>query len=406
MSKKFKLAYLVSHPIQYQAPLLRQLAQEQDIELKVFFCSDISIRPFKENEFGHEFKWDVPVLDGYPYEFLPSSGFFKPIARDGSTNLSFLRPLNYGLSKRLRAGNFDALWIHGWGYWTNIYAITVAKRLGIKVLMRGESHLHLPKRSGAKRFIKENFLRTFIANLDACLNIGSWNKDFYLHYGADPKKIFDVPYAVDNAFFQQKCSEAALNREALRASLQLQPGRPVILYASKMTERKRAQDLLEAYSGLSVNDAEPHPYLLFIGDGEMRATLEQRAANLGWNSIKFLGFKNQTELPQFYDLCDIFVLPSFHEPWGLVVNEVMNAGRAVVVSDQVGCGPDLVEPGQNGYVFKAGDIADLRIGLKTILSDHTVIEYMGKKSLEIINRWGFAQDIAGIRKSLESVVGS
>lgn len=396
MKRKLNLAYLVSHPIQYQAPLLREVALDPDINLKVFFCSDVSVREYTDVEFGTVFKWDVPLLEGYEYEFLPVLG--------NTTMLSFWQPFNYGLTKKLRDGRFDAIWIHGWGYWSHLQAIAISKMLGIKVLMRGESHLNLPRRSGAKRFVKENFLRKFIANLDGCLSIGTWNKNFYSHYGADPKKIFDVPYAVDNTFFQQKCAEAATKREAFRASLQLQPGRPIILYASKMTPRKRAEDLLEAYTGLSPNGAEPDPYLLFIGDGEMRATLEQRASQLGWDSIKFLGFKNQTELPAFYDLCDVFVLPSFHEPWGLVINEVMNAGRAVIVSDQVGCGADLVRPRENGYIFEAGDIADLRIGLKTVLNTPDQSRMMGANSLKIINKWGFEQDIVGIKKALNSMV--
>ena len=99
----------------------------------------------------------------------------------------------------------------------------------------------------------------------------------------------------------------------------------------------------------------------------------------GWDSIKFLGFKNQTELPAYYDLCDVFVLPSVYEPWGLVVNEVMNAGRAVIVSDQVGCGPDLVRPGENGYIFPAGDIAGLCGALKNILDNQQKCRAMGQK---------------------------
>ena len=123
-----------------------------------------------------------------------------------------------------------------------------------------------------------------------------------------------------------------------------------------------------------------------------------------WNSIKFLGFKNQTELPGYYDLCDVLVLPSVFEPWGLVINEVMNAGRAVVVSDQVGCGPDLVRPGENGLIFPAGDIAGLRQALLDLTGDPRKCRAMGRKSLEIINRWGFEEDVAGLKQALAYVM--
>ena len=72
--RRARLAYFVSHPIQYQAPLLRRIAQEPDIDLKVFFSSDQSVRGYHDTGFGVHVKWDVPLLDGYESEFLPRIG--------------------------------------------------------------------------------------------------------------------------------------------------------------------------------------------------------------------------------------------------------------------------------------------------------------------------------------------
>jgi len=397
MKKKWRLAYLVSHPIQYQAPLLRLISAEPDIDLTVFFCSDLSVREYHDVGFGQALQWDVPLLDGYRHEFLPAFG--------GTDRLSFWRPLTHGLARRLDEGNFDALWIHGWGYWSHLLAVSSARRRGVKILMRGESGLHLTTRGRVRRGLKRILMHYLVTNVDAFLTIGEHNRKYYLHHGAAPERLFPVPYSVDNAFFQEKAASAGPDRERLRTLLGLAPGRPVILYASKMIERKRPGDLLEAYIQLSGDGTrEPDPYLLFIGDGELRPELEARTARLNWNSIKFLGFKNQTELPGYYDLCDVFVLPSVQEPWGLVINEVMNAGRAVIVSDEVGCAPDLVKSGENGYVFKAGDISDLRNALVSVLSNLEMTRDMGRKSLEIINHWGFREDIAGLHGALEAIV--
>ena len=399
MKKKWRLAYLVSHPIQYQAPLLRLISAQPDIDLMVFFCSDLSVRGYHDKEFGQAVQWDVPLLEGYRYEFLPALG--------KTDRLSFWRPLSYGLARRLRQRNFDALWIHGWGYWSHLWAVVNAKRQGIKVLIRGESGLHLIPQSRFKRMLRQNLIRYLVENVSGFLTIGEHNRKYYLHYGASPQQLFPVPYCVDNVFFQDKATAAGATREKLRAALGLEPGRPVILYASKMIDRKRPGDLLEAYLRLSADGRrEPHPYLLFVGDGELRSDLEARSSRLGWNSIKFLGFKNQTELPGYYDLCDVFVLPSVQEPWGLVINEVMNAGRAVIVSDEVGCAPDLVTPGENGEVIRAGNIDELSRALVTVLENPEKTAAMGRKSLEIINHWGFREDVAGLRLALETVVGT
>jgi len=396
MSRKFRLAYLVSHPIQYQAPLLARISREPEIDLTVLFCSDLSVREYEDREFKASFKWDVPLLCGYRHEFLPALG--------ATDRLSYWRPMTMGLHHWIDRSRFDALWVHGWGYFSHLRAILLAKARGMPVMLRGESILQIRPRAWWKQAAREMLIRRVVRAADAHLAIGSWNRDFYLHYGADPARLFSMPYAVDNDFFRARCEAAARDRDALRQSLGLEPGRPVILYASKMTSRKRSLDLLDAYIKLAPNRHEPHPYLLFVGDGELRPLLEQRARETGWDSLRFLGFKNQTELPAFFDLCDVFVLPSFDEPWGLVVNEVMNAGRAVIVSDQVGCGPDLVRHGENGWVFRAGDVEGLNAGLRFVLENPEHTRALGERSREIIANWGFEQDVQGLKQALNAIM--
>jgi glycosyltransferase involved in cell wall biosynthesis len=140
---------------------------------------------------------------------------------------------------------------------------------------------------------------------------------------------------------------------------------------------------------------------LFVGDGEQRTELENRAQSIDRDSVRFIGFKSQTELPQFYDLCDVFVMSSVEEPWGLVVNEAMNAGRAIISSDLVGCAADLVVDGVNGYLYKAGDVASLTAMLQRMLADPATCRAMGQQSLRIINHWSFEEDVSGLKAALQ-----
>jgi glycosyltransferase involved in cell wall biosynthesis len=151
--------------------------------------------------------------------------------------------------------------------------------------------------------------------------------------------------------------------------------------------------------------AEP-PYLLFVGEGEQRQPLEEVAREMQLEGVRFMGFKNQTELPAYYDLCDVLVLPSVWEPWGLVVNEAMNAGKAVIVSDQVGCGPDLVRNGENGYTFPAGDIPALAAALQRVLESPVHCRRLGQKGREIISQWGFEEDLRGLKNALAYFTGA
>ena len=140
---------------------------------------------------------------------------------------------------------------------------------------------------------------------------------------------------------------------------------------------------------------------MIIGDGEERASLEQQAlASAYGEDVRFPGFKNQTELPAYFALCDVFVLPSIHEPWGLVVNEVMNAARAVIVSDDVGCQPDLVQDGVNGRVFAGGDIHALADALQDVLGRAGRAAEMGAAGLAIIRQHTLEQNVAGLRQAL------
>jgi glycosyltransferase involved in cell wall biosynthesis len=400
LKDKVRLAYLVSHPIQYQAPMLRRIAQEPDIDLTVFFGSDFSVRDYRDEGFGVGVKWDVPLLDGYRHEFLP-------VLRDNSNPGAF-SPLNYGIFSRLRGSKdvagFDVLWVHGYSSVNAMQAMVAAKALGIPVLVRAEPWLGDRDRSGPTLAAKHLFFKVLRELLDGALPIGTLNAAYWRHYLGEDFPLHRMPYAVDNHYFQRRCEEARGGRAALRNELKLDSARPVILFASKLQSRKRCTDLLAAYKNLSPGlGKEPHPYLVIVGDGEERAALERQAAESGLEGVRFCGFRNQSELPRFFDLATVFVLPSRHEPWGLIVNEVMNAGRAVIVSDEVGCQPDLVEDGVEGCVFPAGDVAALTEALRRVLATQETAEGMGRRALAKIETWDFEEDVRGLRRAIAQV---
>jgi len=389
-----RLAYFVSHPIQYQAPLLRLLATDPNIDLKVFFYSDFSVKSYHDREFGQAIEWDTPLLEGYDHQFLECWGSKK------RQNL-IQQPIAHNIYQQLKQEQFDAVWIHGWHWLCSLQALLVAEHLNIPILLRGESNGLKEPQQPLKYWAKNQFLNWLFAKVSGFLCVGTLNRRFYQGHGIEESRLFSVPYAVDNSFFRERAKLAHHSQKELRQSLNLQPNRPIILYAAKLIEKKRPQDLLAAYRLLSVDGTkEPEPYLLFVGDGNLRSQLEESAKTTGWESIRFLGFRNQSEMPKFYDLCDVFVLPSSFEPWGLAINEVMNTGKAVVVSDKVGCVPDLIEDGDNGRIFPAGDITALADSIKwAIYNRHSA----GDKGFRRIQKWSFREDIEGIKQVLEQL---
>lgn len=381
----YRVAYLVSHPIQYQAPLLRRISEEPDISLKVFFQSAASIGVHYDPGFGTSFDWDVPLVEGYDHVFLSGP--------DGSRG---------ALRRYLQERACDALWIHGYAKREHLAAISTARANGVKVLIRGESHLHLEK-GFLGRLGRRALLPRLFARVDAALAIGTWNREFYEAYGMDRSRIHLMPYAVDNSFFARAAREAQGRREAFRRELGLEMGRPVVLLAGKFEPRKRVPDVIEAFARLSREDGpKPSPYLLVVGDGPEREEVDRKVATLGLDSVRVLGFRNQTELPAFYDLCDVFVLASENEPWGLAINEAMACRRAVIVGSEAGCRPDLVEDGRNGYSVPARRPDVLADRIARTLASHRSVE-MGRASAEIISAWDFEADVAGLRSALSAV---
>ena len=393
MNRPYRLAYLVSHPIQYQAPLLRYISAHPKIDLTVFFLSDHSTRRHVDPGFGVFVQWDVSLLDGYKHVFLPSVG--------QKDRLSFWSPISYGLCRVFKTGDFDYLWVHGYAHHAIVRAIILAKCLGVKVLLRGESNLISRQRTHIKKWIKDLTFPLLLRAINGFLAIGTLNRAFYSHHGVPDEKIFSLPYAVENNFFRDGVCEARPNRELFRAKLNLKPNFPIILYTSKILRHKRPGDLLEAYIRLSPDGVQqPSSYLIYVGDGEERANLEARVNELGWSSVRFLGFMNQKELAKYYDLCDIFVLPSEHEPWGLVINEVMNAEKAVILSDRIGSGLDLVENGRNGFIVPVGDIEMLSHRLRTLTGNPDLTRQMGIYSYQKISGWDFESGLKGLLQAL------
>jgi glycosyltransferase involved in cell wall biosynthesis len=388
-----RLAYVVSHPIQYQAPLLRRIALEPDIDLTVFFGSDFSVRSYRDEGFGVQVQWDTPLLEGYRYEFLPT-------VRD-TGGLSPTSPISRGLFTRLKRGGFDALWVHGYASLHAWHAIVAAKALGIPVLLRAESWLSDRERSPLKLAAKAIFFKALEASIDAVLPIGTENAAYWTHYFGDRIPQFPMPYAVDNAYFSDLAGDTRPRIADLRRELALEPNRPVILFASKLQPRKHADHLLEAYRMFCAHrDPATLPYLVIVGDGEDRSALEAQVARHGLADARFTGFRNQSELPRFFALADVFVLPSQHEPWGLIVNEAMASGCAVVVSSDVGCHADLVTDGIDGYVYPVGDLNALCVALEHVFATPQTPARMGAAASRRMATWSFEEDVQGLRDAL------
>jgi glycosyltransferase involved in cell wall biosynthesis len=339
-----RLGIVVTHPIQYQVPLFRHMADRSWVEPIVFFLSRHGLDESFDPGFGREIKYDVPLLGGYKHHIV-SNRSPKPAI---GTPWGMVNP---SLPSIIRQSRVDALLVSG--YSTFSHWLAYATGLGSKIpyLLRGDSLPDQADVGGAKIMAKRALLGPLVRHAGACLAIGTENRRFYTSYGAQAAQIFFAPYSVDTERFSLAGAVGRARRSSMLQALGLDPGIPLVLFAAKLQPWKRPFDVVMAMDQLDFP-----ANLIVMGDGPLRRDMEDLAANRP--RMRIVGFINQSEIPQWYGAADLFVLPSSNEKWGLAVNEAMAAGSVPIVSDHVGCASDLVTR-DVGWVHPTGNVGAL-----------------------------------------------
>lgn len=345
----YRLGVLTSHPIQYQAPLFRELNKR--CNLHVFFAHRITPQAQADAGFGVPFEWDVDLFSGYKHTFLTNRA-----SRPGTG--SFGGCDTPEIVAEIQSGGFDAFLVMGWQLKCFWQAIRACQRFDVPVMVRGDSQLATP-RSLLKRAVKMLLYPWVIRQFDGCLYVGQRNREYLEYYGAQTDRLFFAPHCVDTLAFASAAAE--VDRAAVRAAWGLGPTDRAVLFAGKLVVRKRPADLVGAVAQLRA--VGQSVVLVWAGDGPERQALQALGDSLGV-PMKYLGFCNQSQLPAVYRAADVLALPSSgSETWGLVVNEALACGTPCVVSDACGCAPDMIMPGVNGAVFKVGTVESLASNL-------------------------------------------
>lgn len=343
-----RLAIVTSHPIQYYAPLFRDLARRLD--LIVFYAHRATALDQATAGFGTEFAWDTDLLSGYEHRFLTNVSASPGLDHFGGCDTP-------GIAANLRAADPDVVMVTGWHLKTYLQAVWAAKRLGLPTMARGDSHLDTP-RSPSKRIAKAITYPVALRAFNAALYVGQRSREYWRHYHYPGRKLFFSPHAVDTEWFAARATPEA--RAGLRAKLGIAPDAKVALFAGKLMPFKRPLDLIAAAGGTGIE-------VLVAGAGELGGAMRRAASDAGVR-LHMLGFCNQSEMPTAYAASDVLVLPSDgRETWGLVANEALACGKPVLVSDACGCAPDLAADGHAGEQFATSNVAELRHALSRVL---------------------------------------
>lgn len=368
MTKRF--AVVISHPIQYFAPLHREIARRSDVDLRVFFCCDWGVEEYVDPGFGIALKWDTPLLDGYEHEFLP-------IARR-PRSLGFWEVDNPSVGEALGRYDPDIVQVCGYARRTNWRVAAWARRWQKPVLYASDSNANTP-RPLWKRVAKQAIVRRFYNRMAGALYASESNRDYHRMYGMPEDRMFHAAFAVDGQRMMSSVGDPERTRREVRSQHAIPNDAFVVLFVGKYVEHKRPLDLVRALGRLG---RQAPVYGLFVGEGPQRSMLEQYFEQEGVRNCVLTGFVNQSQIGRYYASADIVVLPSSLEAHGLVLGEGAVFGLPMVASDQVGCVGDtsIARPGRNALIYRCGQVDELEAAIRRLYEDDQLRQRMAAES--------------------------
>lgn len=393
--KKLRVLMLCSHPTQYSSPLWRRMAQHPRLDVLVAYCSLDGAESYVDSGFGVKVAWDVPLLQDYSWTAIPN------VSPRPNVDGSVFGLVNPSVWKLIREGQFDAVVVlTGYLCATFWIALMAAKTSGTPILFGTDSTTLRPQNGRAwKGAIKKLFWPLLFRMADVVIVPSNGTAALMRSLRIPADRIQLTPYVVDNEWWIENAKR--VDRKAVRRSWGVPEGASVVLFCAKLQPWKRPQDLLRAFARAHI----PNGYLVFAGDGSMRGELERETIELGIQEhVRFLGFVNQSGLPQVYCSSDLMVLPSEYEPFGVVVNEAMLCECPVIVSDRVGARIDLVREDETGFVYSCGEVEELTNALRKAFDSSGGLKLMGKAARARMSEWSPETNMEATLEAMERAI--
>lgn len=395
MKEKYRVLFIASHPVQYQSPIFRLMAQHPRLDMEVAYCSLQGAEAGHDPGFGIEVKWDVPLLEGYPWTEVPNKSLAPRLER-------FWGLVNPGLWRLVCEGGFDAVVAYtGYAYASFWILAGSAKLHGVPLLF-GTDATSLEPRDGKrwKKWVKKLVLPGIFRLASIVTVPSSAGRRFIGSLGIPDSRIHVTPFTADNEWWLRQA--ALVDRAAVRRRWKIPEEASVALFCAKLQAWKRPQDVLRAFAKADAADS----YLVFAGEGPLSAELKAEANSLGIGErTLFLGFVNQSELPSVYRAADLFVISSQYDPCPIVVCEAMVCGCPVILSDEIRGRFDLVENGKTGFIFPCGDVEALARLLRETLPAKERLREMGQAARQRMETWSPRENIEGQLAAIESACG-
>jgi glycosyltransferase involved in cell wall biosynthesis len=389
--RTFRLAVVFPRPQPYFCKFFQKLAAHPAIDLTVYFYSDLGMGGSLDPGYSLPLEWDVDMWGGYKHRLPRNYSPWPDLSRFAGT---FHPSLLWELNNR----RYDVVLMQGWWGITTLSTLAALFLRRVPVLMYSDKNtFEWP--SGWRQYPRNRMLQLICRRVRAILTIGQRNADFYRGVGVPDSKMFLAPLAVDNDFYGTEKRRLLPQLASLRQRIGVPEDAVLICSVGRLLPTKGLLHMVQAFATLREESA----HLAIAGEGPYRAELENFVTSHRVPRVHFLGFQNYTQLPACYAASDLFVMPSYRESWGVVINEAMNFALPIIASRDAGAVADLVDHGVNGLLFDYGDVEGLAAHLDHLVSRPDERRRMGEKSAQRIANWNFDRTVEGFLAALRYV---
>jgi glycosyltransferase involved in cell wall biosynthesis len=354
-----KIAIVVSHPIQHFCPMYASWAKNPNTQLKVFFASNLGVKAYQDVNFDKEIKWGNLYLDEFNHVFLNNARTLKIEKKLDAPMLEF----------ELNQFQPDFVIQYGYYYKLNQRLRKWAFKNKVKVGYISDSE-NRHKENILKRAVKQIVLPIYFKKIDVFLSVGDANEEYYKSLGVKRQNLLRMNFSINIKVFDEKFLLKETLRANLRSDLKIGADDLVISVVGKLVKWKNQIDLVNLLLLLENESNWPRVHLIIAGSGPCENEIMIKAKGLSRHRVHYLGFIDPDKLPEVYSATDIYIHPSEYEPHSLAVSEAIYMGLPVIVSHTSGSYGDTddVRIGQNGYVFKLGDLHDLKSQILKLLN--------------------------------------
>lgn len=368
-NKKLKVAIITNYPSPYRIPVFEKLSNIFD--LTVYF-THVDFEGDKPKIKDTMREWDVKSQYNFNCKFLKGTALIyqKKIRYD--VNLSIIKELNKG---------YDAVILGGYNTFTTQIALFLCKLKKIPVILWSGNTLNNNEYTLLRR-LATPVMSFLIKRSDGFIAYGTRAKEYIESFGVNEEKIFIAINVGNVNFFMAENDKIKSKKAVLKENLQIKT-QYNILFVGAFVYRKGVDYLIDAFKEFQSKNVG---LILVGGGGPKQDEIIGKVKEI--ENIYVMGHIQPSELPKFYAMADLFIVPSSEDRFSIVMSEAMASGLAVVSTDKNGASIDLIREGYNGHIISDQSKEDIKRIFEKLFEHPENLAQMGahsKKCIKEIN---------------------